>query len=198
MLVVDLQRDFADPDRLSWIDAAGRDRVAAAVAGTRRLVERARAAGVRVVWVRLEQDLDEPWDASRWHRGLVDIPRERLVEREPCVADTPGAEWFALAPREDEEVVVKRRYSAFHGTDLARGLYSGGTSWVVVCGLTADCCVDATSRDAFQHGFRVVVTADATASYEEDRQRAAMRALSMHAAVVTTVDDITAHWPTGP
>ncbi|MBB6121868.1 isochorismatase family protein [Nocardiopsis algeriensis] len=194
LVVVDVQRDFADPAHLPWLSPADRDRVLAAVERTADLVGRARAAGVPVVWVRLEQDLAEPWGSSRWHRGLLDADPDTLLSREPCVAGTSGAEWFGVEPEPEEPVVAKRRYSGFHGTDLERVLHGIGATWVTVCGLTADCCVDSTARDAFQLGFRVVVAADATASYEEDRHSSAMRALALHAAVVAGSEETAAAW----
>ncbi|MFL1375736.1 cysteine hydrolase family protein [Nocardiopsis protaetiae] len=197
VLVVDPQRDFADPERLPRLDAGARGRIDAALDGTRTLVDRARAAGVPVVWTRLEQDPDEPWDSSRWLRGLAGLPPEQAQAREPCLTGTPGPEWFGVEPLGDEEVVTKRRYSAFHGTDLVRLLYSSGVTWLVVCGLTTDCCVDATARDAFQHGFRVVVAADAVGTYEQGRQEAALAGLARHAAVVATVDAVTGLWRAG-
>lgn len=197
VLVVDTQRDFAAPERPPRSDAGARERIDAALAGTRLLVDRARAAGVPVVWTRLVQDPDEPWDSSRWLRGLADLPPERAAAEEPCLAGTPGPEWFGAAPLDGEEVVDKRRYSAFHGTDLVRMLYSAGVSWLVVCGLTTDCCVDATARDAFQHGFRVVVAADAVGTYEQARQDAALEGLARHAAVVATVDAVSGLWRAG-
>lgn len=194
VLVVDTQRDFGDPERLPWLDADARARVSDALAGTRLLVDRARAADVPVLWARLEQDPAEPWDSSRWLRGMAHLSAAEAAAKEPCLVGTPGPEWFGAHPRAGEEVVTKRRYSAFHGTDLARLLYVSDVSWLVVCGLTVDCCVDATARDAFQHGFRVVVAADATATYERERQDAALAALSRHAAVVAAVDAVTALW----
>ena len=195
LLVVDVQRDFADPAVLTWLDEAGRDRVAAAVDRTSALVAAARAAGVRVVWVGLGQDPAEPWAASRWLRGLPADPADDL-EAEPCVEGSPGAAWFGVAPEPGEEVVVKRRYSGFLGTGLADTLRSGGTTWVAAAGLTTECCVDATVRDAFQLGFRTVVASDATAAYQEDVHRHALAVLAENAAVIATADALVAAWGT--
>lgn len=194
LLVVDVQRDFADPALLPWVDAAGRDRVAAAVERVDALVTAARASGVRVVWVRLEQDPDQPWEASLWLRGLLSASVDTLHEREPCLAGTPGADWYHVRPAPNEEVVVKRRYSAFHHTALEPSLRAAGTTWVVVCGMTTDCCVDATVRDGFQLGLRTVVAADATASYALERHRHTLSTLALHAAVVADSDAVAGVW----
>jgi nicotinamidase-related amidase len=200
LLVVDVQRDFADPAVLAWLDEADRDRVAAAVERTSALVAAARDAGVRVVWVGLGQDLSEPWNASRWLRGLPDRTSDDPVtdpEEEPCVEGTPGAEWFGVSPGPGEEVVVKRRYSGFLDTGLADTLRAAETTWVVVAGLTTECCVDATARDACQLGFRTVVASDATAAYQEDAHRHALAILAQNTAVVATADAVAAWWGTG-
>ncbi|MFE3458208.1 cysteine hydrolase family protein [Nocardiopsis aegyptia] len=196
LLVVDVQSDFADPAALTWLDEADRDRVAAAVDRVSALVAAARAAGVRVVWVGLGQDPARPWAASRWLRGLPEDPSGDPDE-EPCVEGSPGAAWFGVAPEPGEEVVVKRRYSGFHGTGLADTLRSAGTTWVAAAGLTTECCVDATVRDAFQLGFRTVVAADATAAYQEDAHRHALAALGQNAAVVATAGALASVWGAG-
>lgn len=194
LLVVDVQRDFADPAMLPWLTPAARARVEAAVERVDALVTAARASGVRVVWVRLVQDPDHPWGTSRWLRGLLDASDDTLRDREPCRAGTPGADWYRVRPAPGEEVVDKRRYSAFHGTDLAASLRAAGTTWVTVCGLTTDCCIDATVRDGFQSGLRTVVAADATASYSSERYRHTLATLALHAAVVASSDAVAEAW----
>lgn len=194
LLVVDVQRDFADPERLPWLAEGDRERVTGAVERVAELLRAARAAGVRVVWAALEQDPDEPWGSSLWLRGIAREPREVRLAREPCLAGTSGAEWFGVAPAPGEEVVVKRRYSAFHGTDLTERLRDHGVAWLAVCGLTTDCCVDATVRDGFQAGFHTVLAADATASYDRDRYAHTLDVLAKHAAVVATTEAVAAAW----
>jgi nicotinamidase-related amidase len=194
LLVVDVQRDFADPERLAWLAEDDQARVAEAVERTAELVRSARSAGVRVLWAALEQDPGDPWSSSLWLRGLSREPLEVRLAQEPCLAGTSGAEWFGVAPDPAEEVVVKRRYSAFHGTDLAERLRGHGVTWLTVCGLTTDCCVDATVRDGFQLGFRTVVAADSTAAHDRDRHAHTLEVLARHAAVVATVDAVAAAW----
>lgn len=194
LLVVDVQRDFADPERLPWLAEDDQSRVTTAVERTAELVRSARAAGVRVVWAALEQDPDEPWASSLWLRGISHEPREVRLAQEPCLTGTSGAEWFGVTPHPGEEVVVKRRYSAFQGTALAERLRSHGVTWLTVCGLTTECCVDATVRDGFQLGFRTVVAADSTASYQRDQHTHTLDVLAQHAAVVATADAVAAAW----
>lgn len=194
LLVVDVQHDFASPEHVSRFGGDARRRVEEAVERVHTLVAAARSHGVPVLWARLEQDPADPWWSSRWLRGLLDAGAETLREREPCVAGTRGADWYGPGPTDGEEVVVKRRYSAFHGTGLGGALRARGTEWVAVCGLTTDCCVDATVRDAFQEGLRTVVAGDATASYSEQRHRHTLDVLALHAAVVTDTGTLSHAW----
>jgi maleamate amidohydrolase len=74
----------------------------------------------------------------------------------------------ALAPREGESVVRKRRPSAFFGTELASLLIHRRADTVVLCGMVTSGCVRATAVDAFSHNLRVVVPEECVA----DRVRA--------------------------
>lgn len=192
LLVVDVQRSFADPAYLPWLDAAGLAAVDAAVTRTGWLVDQARAIGVPVVWVALEQLPDAPWRTSLWLRGLEEATWP--VPDEPCVLGTPGAEWFRVGPLPGETVVPKRRYSGFLRTGLEAYLRETGVTWVVAAGLTSECCVDGTVRDAFQLGFRAVMTSDATTAYDPQTHTHALSVLAQNAAVVATSASVAAAW----
>ncbi|PRY17816.1 cysteine hydrolase family protein [Kineococcus rhizosphaerae] len=184
LLVVDVQRSFADPRFLTHVDPAGRQAVAAAVRRVGQAVEAARSGGFGVVWCRLRVRADDPWPASNWLRGLgPDDPWPNAWE--PCVEGTDGIEWYGVGPADGEVVVDKRTYDGFAGTTLARDLR--GTSWVAVAGLTTDCCVLETAGSAFTHGLRVVVLADACAAEDPANHDAALRVLGTHSAVVSDV-----------
>ncbi|WP_432519427.1 cysteine hydrolase family protein [Kineococcus sp. SYSU DK006] len=197
LLVVDVQRSFADPAHLAHLDDDARSRTAAAVARTGDALALARAAGADVVWVQLRVPPDQPWPASNWLRGLgPDDPWPN--EWEPCVEGTSGVEWYALAPAPGEPVVPKRTYDGFAGTGLARLLRERGVEWVAIAGLTSDCCVLETAGSAFTHGLRVVVLADATAAEDVRAHEAALLLLSLHSAVVADVEAVRALWPPAP
>lgn len=192
LLVVDVQRSFADPAYLPWLDEAGLAAVGAAVTRAAWLVDQARASGVPVVWVALEQLPDAPWLTSLWLRGLEEGTWP--VPDEPCVLGTPGVEWFRVGPLPGETVVPKRRYSGFLGTGLEAHLRETGVTWVVAAGLTSECCVDGTVRDAFQLGFRAVMTSDATTAYDAQTHTHALSVLAQNAAVVATSASVAAAW----
>lgn len=189
LLVVDVQRSFADPEFLAHLSETARADVAAAVQGVRAAIDLARAGGTAVVWLRLRVPPDDPWPASNWFRGQApDDPWP--TEWEPCVEGTDGIEWYGVEPLDGELVLDKRTYDGFAGTGLAETLHGRGTGWVAVTGLTSDCCVLETAGSAFTQGFRTLVVADATASHDRTTHDAALRVLAEHSAVVVDLAEI--------
>jgi nicotinamidase-related amidase len=198
LVVVDVQRDFADPaclEDFGLTDAAltALDR---AVTRVGDLVDAARIAAVPVVWVELGSDPARPWRASNWLRGGdYDAP---VGPAEPCVIGTPGAEFYRMRPAEGELRVVKRGYSGFLGTDLDARLHAAGCDWLTVVGLTSECCVHATAQDATQLDWPVVVPQDATAAYDLDVNAAALVQLGLNVAVLSDADEVVELWKKVP
>ncbi|MGW3103686.1 cysteine hydrolase family protein [Streptomyces sp. NPDC001100] len=194
LVVVDVQRDFADPDRLGAYGLtdealAALDRTVTRIA---ELVDAARAAEVPVVWVELGSDPERPWRSSNWLReGDYDAP---MSPDEPCRIGTPGAEWFRMEPGEGELRVVKRGYSGFLGTDLDARLRASGCDWLTVVGLTSECCVYATAQDAVQLDWPVVVPQDTTTAYDHHVNAAALFQLGLNVAVLSDADEVVELW----
>ena len=61
-----------------------------------------------------------------------------------------------IAPIDGEQVLIKKRASAFHGTYLAGFLRSAGIDTILVTGVTATACVRATICDGLADGFRPI------------------------------------------
>jgi nicotinamidase/pyrazinamidase len=82
---------------------------------------------------------------------------------------TPGAQPVAELTRErDDQVLPKRRFSAFFKTDLDQTLRTKGVDTVAVCGISTHFCVITTALDALCHDFRTVIIEDATAAYSPE------------------------------
>jgi len=194
LVVVDVQRDFADPDRIGAYGLTGEALAALAWTVTRiaELVDAARAAEVPVVWVELGSDPARPWRSSNWLReGDYAAP---MSPDEPCRIGTPGAEWFQMEPGEGELRVVKRGYSGFLGTDLDARLRASGYDWLTVVGLTSECCVYATAQDAVQLDWPVVVPQDTTTAYDHHVNAAALFQLGLNVAVLSDADEVVELW----
>ncbi len=66
-----------------------------------------------------------------------------------------------IAPRPDERVIVKKRASGFHGTDLSSYLNALGVDTVILTGVTMCGCVRHSCEDAIAEGFRPIVVREA-------------------------------------
>jgi len=64
----------------------------------------------------------------------------------------------------------------------------------VVTGLTTECCIDSSVREAFERDYHVFLVRDATACYEPGLHQAALKALGLNCALLTATDDILHAW----
>jgi nicotinamidase-related amidase len=174
LLVIDCQVDFGSPE--GEMARRGMDMTApqAALAKVESLVEAARAAGVKVIFVRL---LTQPGG-----------------DEALCVEGTSGADFIGPQPQMDEAVVSKTRYSAFARTGLAEQLQATGVDTVVLAGLTTECCVASSAWDGFERDFHIVIASDACAAYEPDLHHHALRALEMSGATIAGSAAVAAGW----
>lgn len=191
VLVIDIQVDFASPDGVlgAYVDMAA---VQPAVAAAERLVEAARGAGVPVVFVGLftAPETDSPSWKERMRRRGGDPDNESALCREGEV----GSDFYGPKPQPDELVVKKVRYSGFVGTNLDARLSALGVDTLVVAGLTTECCVDSTVRDAFSLDYHVFVAADACAAYEPDVHAASLKVMELNSAILTDTAAIAHAW----
>lgn len=101
---------------------------------------------------------------------------------------TPGAEIHPLAaPAAGETVLQKRHPNGFRETGLREALSAGGVDRLVVCGMMTQMCVDATTRAAFDLGFRCEVAADACAARGVSFGGRAVAAEDVHAAFLAAL-----------
>lgn len=169
LLVVDMQNAFASPGGM--LDLAGIDvsRADDAVRNTRMVRDAARKAGVPVIYL----VIGYPPDQST--AGGPDSPNPRkelalrLMRERPELHGkllTFGTWDFeivdGLRPDPGETVIVKSRYSGFHGTTLDSQLRTRGIRHLLMAGIASNVCVESTIRDAYFHEYWPVMIADAT------------------------------------
>jgi nicotinamidase-related amidase len=185
LLVIDVQGDFADPESLAamGVPADSQIAVANAVEAMLELIDAARRAGLKVVWVR-GQDSVPPWRSVLW-----------LIGREEsgaglCVPGTPGFEFWKVAPAGGEPIVTKSRYSGFVRTELESLLLERGVTWVACCGLTSACCVSSTAWDAMQRDFRVIIVGDATAEFDQAMHEASLENMAENVGMIVSAGEL--------
>ncbi|MGN7799529.1 cysteine hydrolase family protein [Leifsonia sp. 22587] len=94
-----------------------------------------------------------------------------------------------LAPRDGEPVVVKKRVSAFAGSDLAVLLRGLGADELVLTGIATSGVVLSTVRQAADLDYRITVLADACGDADPEVHRVLTEKVFPRQASVTTVAD---------
>jgi len=94
----------------------------------------------------------------------------------------------SIAPREDEAIVNKKRFSGFAGSDLEMILRGHGAESLIMLGLSTSGIVLSTLREAIDKDFAVTVLGDACADNKEGVHDFLIETLFPAYADVTTVD----------
>lgn len=192
LLIVDMQVDFGAPEGLAAQWGLDISTVPAALAAAERLADAARMAGVPVVFVGLfttpETD-SKAWDERMRRRGLDPKDGPAL-----CRAGAPGSDFVCPQPGPDEQVFRKTRYSPFWDTDIDAWLRGRGVDTLIVAGLTTECCVADTAKDAFNRDYQVFIAADACAAYEPDLHSGALKMLDLNTSILTDSAGVVAAW----
>ena len=162
LLVVDMQNAFCHPEGtlgLSGVDVSPSEHVYPVV---RELVERFKAAGRPVIWtVQVHVDSDH----GRARKRLAAHTTRRV--RVSALSGTWDAQLVdELADLADDPtyVITKHRYGAFYQTRLHALLRMLGCDALVVCGATANACVETTLREAYLRDYDLVAVTDAITS----------------------------------
>ena len=192
LLVVDVQHDFAHPD--GAMGRLGLDMSAACTAIDRieALISAARSAGATVVFARVVSRPETDTRALRLFMQNTGRDADRALAI--CRHGTQGPEYHRVAPLPGEMEIEKTLFSCFAGTTLDEQLRTRGIDTLVLCGLTTDCCVDCTARDAFHRDYSVFIAADACAAYSIVTHQAALHGLAKNCAIMVGTDGLLAAW----
>ena len=107
---------------------------------------------------------------------LPNVDPEFDVWGSHAVAGSWGAEIVAeLKPHKDDFRVLKRKYSAFQGTDLDQLLRELKVDTVILCGVVTDICIQQTAADAFFKGYKIIVPKDCVDAVDAKTQEEAMK-----------------------
>ena len=169
LLVIDMQNAFGSPGGM--LDLAGVDIRPArdAIANAHLVCSAARRAGLPVIYLTMGYPADQstaggPDSPNPQKELALCLMRERPELRGKLL--TIGTWDFQvvdeLAPHAADTVIVKSRYSGFHGTDLDSMLRSRGIRNLLVAGIASNVCVESTIRDAYFLEYWPVMVADAT------------------------------------
>jgi len=190
LLVIDMQNGFCSDN--GSVNAVGlpAKRLQPAISPCVKLVAAARDAEVPIIFTRYGYRSDYRDGGLMVHELIPDLKNGKTL-----IANTWDTDILdELAPRETDFVVDKNRPSSFYGTSLDGILKNLAIENLVVCGVTTNCCVETTVRDASQRDYRTFVVRDAVAKYEDDRHEVALKSIDMLFGHVVESDSIIAEW----
>jgi biuret amidohydrolase len=191
LVVIDVQADFASPGGAMARMGADLSGVAAALDNVAALIAAARGAGVCVAFARVITSPRTDSTALKTVNARSGLAPSAL---DICREGDPGSDYCRVVPLPGEIEVSKRLFSAFRGADLDRRLRERNVDTLILVGLTTNCCIDATARDAFHLNFNVFVVSDATAAYGEETQRQALAALAQNCALIVESAEVRSSW----
>jgi len=167
LVVIDMLNDFL----ADW-EPARRDKLVHAI---NELADDVRNASLPVIWVRQEFEPD-----------LRDaFPEMRAKGIHITIKGTEGCRILQeLLVTSSDRIVVKKRYSAFFGTDLDRILAEIDPDAIILAGINTHACIRTTAIDAYQRDWRVILASDCIDSYDREHHDVSLRYMKDKIATV--------------
>ncbi len=175
LIVIDMVNDF-----VGRLDSTRKGKLVEAV---NELATALRRASHPVVWVRqeFEPDLSDAFVEMRKKDIHVAIKGTAGCQILPELAVDPA-----------DFVIIKKRYSAFFGTDLDRILEQLRPDTLILAGVNTHACIRTTAIDAYQRDWPVVLAQDCIDSYDRPHHESTVRYLKDKIALVLTNAEIMA------
>jgi nicotinamidase-related amidase len=173
LIVIDMLNDYFE----SW-EVARREELVDAI---NKLVSLFRSSGAPVVWVRQEFEPD-----------LQDaFPEMRAKGIHITIKGTAGCQILSeLAVASSDPVIIKKRYSAFFGTNLDEFLDQLQPDSIVLAGINTHACIRMTAIDAYQRDWPVILASDCIDSYDRAHHDVTLRYMKDKVASVLTNREI--------
>jgi nicotinamidase-related amidase len=152
---------------------------------TAKLLEAARKAGMRVVYIVVGFRAGYP-EVSARNQSFAPVRQSgRFAE------GSAGTEVHAaVAPKPGEVVVTKHRVSAFAGTDLDMILRSNGIETLVLAGIATSGVVLSTVRHAADADYRLVVVEDCCRDLDAEVHRVLMEKVFARQTTVVKAESV--------
>jgi ureidoacrylate peracid hydrolase len=190
LLVIDPYNDFISEGGKVWERVKRTAEANDCIPHMAEAMNAARAAGVRVAYALHHRY--RPGDYETW--DFMAPVQERAWRRQTFAYGTWGGELREGFEPRPGDIVAQEHWcsSGFAGTDLDQLLTLHGIRHLIVIGLLANTCVEATVRFAAELGYKATVVADAVASLSAEEMHAALEVNLPSYATVTTTDALVA------
>jgi nicotinamidase-related amidase len=153
------------------------------IANTAEAIRKARAAGVRIGYVRIgfSPDYRECPPGSRIFQGAKKAGLFKLGEW--------GTEVHpALKPQPGDFDIVKHRVSPFYATTLEAILGAHGIQRLYVCGVSTSGAVLSAAKDGHDRDYGVYVLEDCCAALTDEQHQAVIEQMQRMTTIVTSKD----------
>ncbi|HXJ41951.1 MAG TPA: isochorismatase family cysteine hydrolase [Bryobacteraceae bacterium] len=191
LLVIDPYNDFISEGGKVWDRLKGVAEANQCVPHMMQVLDAARKAGIRVFYA-----LHRRYRLGDYETWKYIAPIQKAAwSRKTFEYGTWGGEIRREFEPQPGDIVALEHWgsSGFANTDLDLQLKRHGVHKLIVIGLIAHTCVEATVRYAAELGYEITVVKDATASYSEDHMHAALEVnIPNYATEIMTTDEIVA------
>jgi ureidoacrylate peracid hydrolase len=161
----------------------------------RQLIKTCRLAKIPIFYT---QAIREPSGIdllTQTHKILPRSREERIKKKTICVRGTWDAKIVEDIKPDDknDHIIVKRRDSAFHNTEIEVWFRSIGVDTLVFCGIDTSICVETSLRDAFNIGYDVILISDATASSNKKHYESTIEHVKDYYGLVMNIAEFSSH-----
>ena len=191
LLLIDPYNDFISEGGKIWDRVKGVAEANRCIPNMLQVLEAARKTGLKVFYAMHHRY--RPGDFETW-KYIAPIQRAAW-RRRSFEFGTWGGEIRKEFTPLPGEIVAQEHWcsSGFANTDLELQLNKHGIHQLIVVGMVAHTCVEATVRYAAEIGYEVTVVRNATASYTEEQMHAALDVnMPNYASAIVTTEQIVA------
>jgi ureidoacrylate peracid hydrolase len=191
LLVIDVQNGFVSKggsyDLLGMETSYYRE----VIPKINNLINLCRNVGIPIFYTQAVRESSGIDLLTRSHKILPKSREERIKKKPICVRETWDAEIVnEIKPAEGDHVVIKRRDSAFHDTEIGVWLRSLNIDTLIFCGIDTSICVETSLRDAFNIGYDVVLISDATASNNKKHYESTLENVKGYYGIVMDMKEL--------
>jgi len=189
LLVIDPYNDFISEGGKAWDRLKAVAEANGCVPNMLKVLNAARKAGLQVFYAPHRRY--RPGDYETWK--YIAPVQKAAWSRKVFENGTWGGEFRSEFAPQPGDIVAQEHWcsSGFANTDLDLQLKRHGIQQLIVIGLIAHTCVEATVRFAAELGYEVTMVKDATTSYSDDHMHAALEVnIPNYASAMPTASEI--------
>jgi len=190
LLAIDFQNDIVD-EKGAFKDFgfAKMAKETDVLGKTQRLLEAARQAGLKVIYV-----------AVGFRPGYPEMPATATAQLAQAARQLNfGLEgsWGAaihpsVALKEGDIVVTKRSVSAFAGSDLPAILWASGIDTLLLTGVATNLAVEGTAREAVDRGYNVVIVQDCCCAMNAESHEMSLKNALPFLVTIASLEEVMA------